>query len=67
MEKGYMHLAAIIDLNSRHVVGWSVSNSMDPTWCKQTLETAIKEHGASKIIITDKGSQFNAAAHCNLP
>jgi putative transposase len=60
MEKGYMYLVAIIDLYSRFVVGWSVSNSMDATWCKQTLEQAIQEHGAPDIVNTDQGSQFTA-------
>lgn len=60
MEKGYMYLVAIIDLYSRFVVGWSVSNSMDATWCKQTLEQAIEEHGTPEIINTDQGSQFTA-------
>lgn len=60
MEKGYMYLVAIIDLYSRFVVGWSVSNSMDATWCKQTLEQAIEEHGAPEIVNTDQGSQFTA-------
>ncbi len=29
MRKGYMYLTAIIDLHSRYVLNWSVSNSMD--------------------------------------
>jgi len=29
LAKGYMYLFAIIDLHSRYVVNWSVSNSMD--------------------------------------
>ena len=29
MEKGFMYLVAIIDLHTRFVVGWSISNSME--------------------------------------
>ncbi len=58
---GYMYLFAIIDLYSRYIVGWSLSNTIMTTqWCKQTLEQAIKEHGNPEIINTDQGSQFTA-------
>lgn len=60
MKQGYMYLTAIIDLYSRYVVNWSVSNSMDSNWCKETLEQAIQEHGKPEIINTDQGSQFTA-------
>ena len=60
MKKGYMYLVAIIDLYSRYVVNWSVSNTMDAEWCKQTLEEAIQMHGKPEIINTDQGSQFTS-------
>ncbi|UTW62867.1 IS3 family transposase [bacterium SCSIO 12741] len=60
MEKGYMYLVAIIDLYSRYVVNWSISNSMDAAWCRATLQDAIEMHGKPEIINTDQGSQFTA-------
>lgn len=60
MKKGFMYLVAIIDLYSRYVVNWSISNSMDAEWCQQTLEEAIRQHGKPEIINTDQGSQFTA-------
>ena len=60
MKKGFMYLVAIIDLYSRYVVGWSVSNSMDAEWCQQTLQEAIRVHGKPEIINTDQGSQFTS-------
>ena len=60
MEKGYMYLMAIIDLNSRFVVHWSVSNSMDADWCTKTMEEAIQMHGKPEIINTDQGGQFTS-------
>ena len=65
MAKGYMYLVAIIDLKSRYVVNWSVSNSMDATWCAEALEEAIKLHGAPEIINTDQGSQFTSEEFSN--
>ena len=61
MKKGVMYLTAIIDLHTRFVVGWSVSNSMDAEWCKQAVEQAIAEYGKPEIINTDQGSQFTSA------
>lgn len=60
MKKGFMYLVAIIDLYSRYVVNWSVSNTMDAEWCRNTLEEAIKSHGCPEIINTDQGSQFTS-------
>jgi putative transposase len=60
IKSGYMYLIAIIDLYSRFVVGWSLSNSMDAEWCKETVERAIKQHGKPEIINSDQGSQFTS-------
>lgn len=60
MKKGFMYLVAIVDLYSRYVINWSVSNSMDATWCKEMLEEAIEQHGKPEIINTDQGSQFTS-------
>ncbi|MDL2326812.1 IS3 family transposase [Bacteroidales bacterium OttesenSCG-928-A14] len=58
MKKGFMYLFAIIDLHSRYVAGWSVSNTMTSEWCIRTIKTAIEEHGKPEIINSDQGSQF---------
>lgn len=55
---GYMYLVAIIDLFSRFIVGWSLSNTMTASWCKECLKTAIIKHGKPEILNTDQGSQF---------
>jgi putative transposase len=60
IKNGFMYLVAIIDLYSRYVVGWSLSNSMDAEWCKETVEKAIEQHGKPEIINSDQGSQFTS-------
>ena len=60
MHKGFMYKVAIIDLYSRYMVGWSVSNSMDAEWCAEVLKEAIAEHGCPEILNTDQGSQFTS-------
>ena len=58
VQGGYLYLVAIIDLYSRFIVGWSLSNTMESEWCRQTLEEAIARYGAPEILNTDQGSQF---------
>jgi putative transposase len=66
MRKGFMYLVAIIDLHSRYVLNWSVSNTMDADWCKDTLEEAIAIHGKPEIVNTDQGSQFTSEVFTKL-
>ncbi len=58
MAKGFMYLVAIIDVYSRFVVGWDISNSMEADWVAATLEAALTRHGKPLIINSDQGSQF---------
>jgi len=60
MQKGFMYMVAIIDLYSRYVVNWSISNSMDAQWARDCFEEAVRLHGEPEIINTDQGSQFTA-------
>ncbi len=55
-----MYLVAIIDLYSRYVVTWSLSNSRDSQWCADVFSEAVQRHGAPEIINTDQGSQFTS-------
>jgi putative transposase len=60
MEKGFLYLTAIIDVNSRYVVNWSISNTMDAQWCAEVFEEAVQRHGRPQIINTDQGSQYTS-------
>jgi len=60
MQRGFMYLFAIIDLYSRYVVGWSLSNTMSAGWCVDSIESAIVQHGAPQIVNSDQGSQFTS-------
>lgn len=60
VQGGYLYLCAVIDLYSRFVVGWSLSNTMTSEWCRDTVETAIERYGRPQIFNTDHGSQFTA-------
>jgi putative transposase len=60
MKKGFMYLMAILDLYSRDVLNWSVSNSMESEWCATVLQEAITQYGKPEIINSDQGSQFTS-------
>lgn len=58
MEKGFMYLTAIIDVYSRFVVGWGLSNSLGAQASLQVLQEATRKHGKPEIVNSDQGSQF---------
>lgn len=60
MKRGFMYLFAVIDIYSRYVVGWALSNSMTSEWCVGVLQEAIKRYGKPEIINSDQGCQFTS-------
>ena len=60
MPNGYMYLMAFIDLFSRYVVHWSLSNTMDANWCANNYLEAIENGVYPQIVNTDQGSQFTS-------
>jgi len=57
-KKGFVYLVAIMDWNSRYVLSWELSNSMESSFCVKALESAIASYGAPEIFNSDQGSQF---------
>lgn len=66
MAKGFMYLYAVIDVYSRFIVGWGISNSMTAEWCAGITKEAIEAHGEPQITNSDQGSQFTSDAHVTL-
>jgi putative transposase len=58
MFRGFMYMYDIIDVYSRKIVGWSISNTIE--WCREVLLATIQEHGAPEIFNTDQGLQFTS-------
>ena len=58
MKKGFLYLTAIIDIYSRYVVGWGISNTLEAEATLSVLKQAIKDYGKPEIINSDQGSQF---------
>lgn len=66
MAKGFMYLAAIIDLHSRYVVGWSLSNTMEAGWIVRLIRDAFDLHGVPELFNSDQGSQFTSEGYIDL-
>jgi putative transposase len=54
---GWMYLVALIDLYSRKIVSWRLSNTLEVTFCLEMLEEALR-HDKPEILNTDQGSQY---------
>jgi putative transposase len=62
MAHGFLYLVAILDVASRKVLSFRVSNTMTPDFCVEALTEAITRYGAPEIVNTDQGSQFTSKA-----
>ncbi len=57
--KGFMYLVALIDVFSRYVVGWSLSNTLETTSCIEALKIGLNGF-KPRIINSDQGCQFTS-------
>lgn len=60
--EGWLYLAIIIDLRSRRVVGWSMSQSMEQRLVHDALRMALsrRQPGRGVLHHSDRGSQYAA-------
>ena len=56
---GWMYLVAVIDWYSRFVLAWELSNTMEITFCLDTLQAALA-YGPPQIFNSDQGAQFTS-------
>jgi transposase InsO family protein len=58
--EGFIYLAILMDLHSRRIVGWSVSNTMETSLVLRALEMAIATRELDKPLVhhTDRGVQY---------
>ena len=66
LEKGFVYLAAIIDWNSKKILSWKLSNTMDVKLTTDVLNDALRLYPKPEIFNTDQGSQYTAQAHVNI-
>lgn len=59
---GYLHLAAVLDLYSRALIGWAMDTSMTTRLIKDALTMALWRRGkpGNVLVHSDQGSQYRS-------
>jgi len=60
MSTGFMYLTGIIDVYSRLIVGWGLSNTLSKSSVMVVVNQAVKDYGKPEILNSDQGSQFTS-------
>ncbi|WP_424579073.1 IS3-like element ISRj2 family transposase [Bradyrhizobium sp. USDA 241] len=60
MRRGFVYLAAVVDVFSRRVLAHRVSITMEAAFCVEAVQEALAKHGRPEIFNTDQGSQFTS-------
>jgi len=66
--EGWLYLACVMDLSSRRIVGWSMSDRMKTDLVNQALKSAygLRKPNPGLIMHTDRGSQYASVGHRKL-
>ena len=65
LDKGTAYLLAVIDLYSRKILSWRISNTLSTSFCIDALNEALTNFGPPEIFNTDQGSQFTSEEFTN--
>jgi putative transposase len=60
LPRGFVYLAAIIDVFTRRILSWNISNTIDTELCLFCLASAFESYGKPEIFNTDQGCQFTS-------
>ena len=65
--EGWLYLAVVLDLFSRRVIGWAMSETMDATLVETALRMALlgRQPEAGLLHHSDQGSQYTSATYLN--
>lgn len=63
MGRSHMYLTAIIDWNTRFIVGYELSDTLDTAPVLKAIQDAMDKYGKPEIINSDQGSQFTSDAY----
>jgi putative transposase len=65
MAHGFLYLVAILDVASRKVLSFRLSNTLTADFCVAALEEALGKFGTPEIFNTDQGAQFTSEPWIN--
>ena len=66
MARGFCYLVGVIDVYSRRLLAWRLSNTMDVRFCLEALTEAVERHGPPDIFNSDQGAQFTSRAYTSV-
>ena len=58
LTEGFVYLVAIMDWFSRYVLSWSLSVTLDVSFCLEALDAALRRYERPDIVNSDQGAQF---------
>jgi putative transposase len=62
----FIYVATVLDLYSRQVVGWCVSNRHDTALVASALYDALEHYGRPNILHSDRGSEYLSQVYMEL-
>lgn len=65
-EGGWGYLAGVLDLYSRKIVGWCISESINTKLVTKAMEKALRNRSAPEIHHSDRGCQYASHEYQNM-
>jgi putative transposase len=65
-EGRFIYVATVMDLYSREIVGWQVSNRHDTALVAAAFYAALESHGRPRILHSDRGSEYLSQIYMEL-
>ena len=66
LPQGHVYLVAIVDIYSRMILDYEISNTLDAEFCIRCLERAINKYGSPVIFNSDQGVQYTSNEWINM-
>ena len=62
LPQGHVYLVAIVDIYSRMILDYEISNTLDAEFCVRCLNRCIDKYGIPAVFNTDQGGQYTSDA-----
>jgi putative transposase len=66
LPQGFVYLVVIVDIYSRCILDYEISNTLEAEFCIRCLQRCLKKYGKPAIFNTDQGVQYTSEAWINL-
>lgn len=64
--RGWAYLTVILDWFSRYVIAWTLSDSLESSFCIDALKNALRPGRVPEIHNSDQGSQYTSEDYLNI-